>query len=150
MKSETVVITFMILFASFIPAVIAIDKPDISTIRGHITVNADNIKGIGVGDYPDEWNCVDISNSYMNENPGWCILEIHVKGAEVMHAVNYKIVDDRLFVHDEGWGIEYEFKDWNNLTLYKYRCGVEAPQGIHEVRIVDGFVIESVSVEVFT
>ena len=148
MKSETVVLTFMIIFASLIPAVVAIGKPDLGTMRGHITVNADDIKTTGVGEYPDDWNCVDISNSYMSEHPDWCILEIHVEGAEVMHAVNYKIVDDRLYVHDEAWGIEYEFTDWKNLTLYKYRCGVEAPQGIHNVSISNGFVVESVPVEV--
>lgn len=147
MKFDTIVLTFIIIFASFIPAVVAIDKPDLSTMRGHITVYASDIKSVSVGEYPDDWNCVDISNHYMSENPEWCVLEIHIKDAEFGHAVNYKFIDDRLYVHDEGWGIDYEFNDWENLMLYRYKCGVVLPQGIHEIRMEDGFVIESVSVE---
>lgn len=138
---------FMIIFASFIPAVIAIDKPDLNTIKGYIMVNSDGIKRVGVGEYPDAWNCVDISNYYMREHPDWCVLEMHVEGSEFGHAVNYKIIDDRLYVHDEGAGIEYEFMDWNNMSLYKYRCGVEAPQGIHSVYYENGFIVKSVSIE---
>lgn len=110
-------------------------------------VNTDGIKRVSVGEYPDDWNCVDISNHYMSENPDWCVLEMHVEGSEFGHAVNYKLVCDRLYVHDEGIGIRYEFVDWNNLTLYKYKCGVEVPQGIHEIITEDGFIIESIGIE---
>lgn len=134
----------MLVFMAFIPLAVAIEKPDPTTTEGFIKLNANNIHTISVDSYPSEWNCVDIANSFMRNNSDWAVLTICVEGGEFNHGANYQIINDRLFVHDEGWGVTYEFEDWKNMTLHKYVYGVETVQGNHTVVFNDnGFVIEA-------
>ena len=133
------VVLFLILI-SLIIAGASINRQ--SDVEIYIKENWINVTWTEKGDYPSEWNCVDISNAYMRENNEWCILEIH-NGSGCGHAVNYQERDGVLFIRDEAWGCEYELNDWRSMTVYRYKCGVEAPQGIHYIYLENGFVVKS-------
>ena len=106
------------------------------TIMGYVITNADKIHCIEPRiEYPEDWNCVDISNYYMKMNPEWCILEIYVPGAPMTHAVNFKIIADIMYVNDDYWEIGYHFEDWRNMSLSIYECGIEIPKEVHPVYI---------------
>lgn len=137
MEPGTKVWVFFVIFGCFLfVPTSAIEPIDQETIMGYVITNADKIHSIEPEfDYPEDWNCVDISNDYMRRNPEWCILEIYVPGAPLSHAVNFKIIDDVIHVRDDYWEIGYRFEDWRNMSLSIYECGVEIPKEAHKVYI---------------
>lgn len=90
------------------------------TVSGYILDNC-----VNKTEFESHGICVTVSNNYAIDNPEWSVLGILVEGgpvneegAPVGHAVNYRIVNGTLYVHDETWGWEYELEDWQNMTIY--------------------------------
>ncbi|MCK4819236.1 hypothetical protein KA005_25920 [bacterium] len=103
------------------------------TVQEYIADKWSNVTQFEKNEYPIDWVCVEISNSYMNENPEWNVVGIFIWGESKAHAANYKIEDERFYVHDETWGYEYEFDDWKNMSLHLYCDGNEITKGFHIV-----------------
>jgi hypothetical protein len=73
----------------------------------------------------DSWVCYDYSIDYSRKNPEWGIVTMSgnrcFKG--ISHMVNYKMVNDSMFIHDEMYGYDCHFR-FDNRTIdnpyYKY------------------------------
>lgn len=77
--------------------------------------------------------CLTVSNDYAIENPEWSVLVIYADNNPIGHAVNYRIIDDRLYVHDELWGWDYELEDWENMTIYHVSEGLNTITALYKI-----------------
>lgn len=81
----------------------------------------------------DNWNCVDWSNAYLDENPEWHVLEIQtdiiIKGIRQNHAVNHMIINDTIMVRDAYWEVQYNFTNWDDLNMKVWKGHI--PSGKH-------------------
>lgn len=87
-------------------------------------------------EYPVDWNCVNISNAYIINNPEWRSFSFYIECPEckennvsIGHALNYQIINERFYVHDETWGCEYELEDWRNMSLQLRDYNEMCPHG---------------------
>ena len=128
------ILTFMIISACFLFPIDSLEPaPDALLMTQFVMDNWNNPRSFEAEEYNKSWRCGEISNDYIMKNPDWRVVEILLEGNEKSHAVNYKIIDEKLFIRDSYWLVEYEMLDWRNQTLQLYEYDIHIPTGLHYV-----------------